>query len=122
MCIRDSASAAGALRGFMKLYRDGSDVLIFPEGGRSPDGRLKPLEGGVALIAAHERAPILPVFIHGAYEAMPTGAHFIKPHKITITFAKPLRFPEEVYARKDGRDVIMQRLTDVMKSLESQAS
>ena len=118
----DNASAAGALRGFMKLYRDGSDVLIFPEGGRSPDGKLKPLEGGVALIAAHERAPILPVFIHGAYEAMPTGAHFIKPHKITITFAKPLRFPDEVYSRKDGRDVIMQRLTDVMKSLESQAS
>ena len=79
-------------------------------------------QGGVALIAAHERAPILPVFIHGAYEAMPTGAHFIKPHKITITFAKPLRFPEEVYSRKDERDVIMQRLTDVMKSLESQAS
>lgn len=118
----DNASAAGALKGFMKLYREGSDVLIFPEGGRSPDGKLQPLEGGVALIAAHEKAPILPVFIHGTYEAMPTGSSLIKPHKITVTFAKPLRFSEEVYSGKGGRDIIMQRLTDVMKELESQAS
>ena len=59
----DNASAAGALKGFMKLYREGSDILIFPEGGRSPDGRLQPLEAGVALIAARERAPILPAFL-----------------------------------------------------------
>ena len=62
----DNASAAGALKGFMKLYREGSDILIFPEGGRSPDGRLQPLEAGVALIAARERAPILPAFIHAS--------------------------------------------------------
>lgn len=115
-----NASAAGALKGFMKLYQEGSDVLIFPEGGRSFDGKLQPLEGGVALIAAHERAPILPAFIRGSFEAMPRGAAFIRPRKITITFGDPLRFSEEVYRSKGGREVIMERLTEAMRELASE--
>ena len=114
-----SASAAGALKGFMKLYQEGNDVLIFPEGGRSLDGNLQPLEAGVALVAAHEQAPILPVFIHGAFKAMPPGAHFVRPGKISVTFGKPLRFSEEVYKSREGREIIMKRLTEAMKALES---
>ncbi|MBR6901012.1 MAG: 1-acyl-sn-glycerol-3-phosphate acyltransferase [Synergistaceae bacterium] len=117
---RDSnASAAGALRSFMKLYQEGSDVLIFPEGGRSLDGKLQPLEGGVALIAARTKAPILPVFIKGSYEAMPTGATLVKPKKIKITFGKPLIFSEEVYDSKDGRNIIMSSLEKAMKELDA---
>jgi len=114
-----NASAAGALRGFMKLYQEGSDVLIFPEGGRSLDGKLQPLEGGVAVIAARCQAPILPVFIKGSYEAMPTGAKFVKPKKIKLTFGKPLTFSEEVYKSKDGRNIIMAELEKAMRELEA---
>ena len=114
----DNASAAGALKGFMKLYKEGSDVLIFPEGGRTLDGKLQPLEGGVALIASHERAPILPVFIKGSFKAMPPGAAFIKPSKLKITFGKPLRFSDEVYKSKEGRNIIMNALTESLKELE----
>ena len=118
----DNASAAGALKGFMKLYHEGSDILIFPEGGRSPDGRLQPLEAGVALIAARERAPILPAFIHGSFDAMPTGSRFVRPSRITLTFGRPLRFPTEVYESRGSRDVIMGALTDAMRALESAPS
>lgn len=118
----DNASAAGALKGFMKLYREGSDVLIFPEGGRSPDGRLQPLEAGVALIAAHERAPILPAFIKGSFDAMPPGLPFVRPSKITVTFGRPLRFSDAVYQSKGGRDVMMGELTAAMRALESASS
>ena len=115
----DNASAAGALRSFMKLYKEGSDVLIFPEGGRSLDGNLQPLEAGVALVSQHERAPILPAFIKGAYKAMAPGAFFVKPAKIKITFGKPLYFTEEEYKSKDSRKIIMSRLENVMKELEA---
>lgn len=114
----DNASAAGALRGFMRLYDEGSDVLIFPEGGRSLDGKLQPLEAGVAVIAAHEKAPILPVYIKGSFDAMPPGAKFIKPSKIKIIFGKPLVFDEEVYKKRDGRDVIMKGLESAFRDLE----
>ena len=102
----------------MKLYKEGSDVLIFPEGGRTLDGNLQPLEAGVALIASHERAPILPVFIKGSFKAMPPGAALIKPCKLNITFGKPLRFPDEVCKSKEGRNIIMKALNDALKELE----
>ena len=114
-----NSSAASALRGFMKLFQEGSDVLIFPEGGRSLDGKLQPLEGGVALIAARTKAPILPAFIKGSYEAMPTGAAFVKPKKIKITFGKPLIFSDEVYTSKEGRNIIMAELDKTMKELDA---
>ena len=114
-----NASAAGALKGFMKLYQEGSDVLIFPEGGRTLDGKLQPLEAGVALIAAHEHAPILPVFIHGSFKAMPPGSAFVKPTKLRVTFGKPLRFSDEVYDSKAGRKIIMDSLTETFRQLEA---
>ena len=114
----NNASAAGALRGFMKLYDEGNDVLIFPEGGRSLDGNLQPLEAGVAVIAAHEKAPILPVFIKGSFRAMPPGSGFIKPTKIKITFGTPLRFSDEVYKSREGRNIIMSELSKKMSELE----
>ena len=117
---QSNASAAGALKGFMKLYQEGNDVLIFPEGGRTLDGNLQPLEAGVALIAAHEHAPILPAFIHGSFKAMPPGAAFIKPTKLRITFGEPLRFSDEVYNSKEGRKIIMDSLTDAMRKLEAE--
>ena len=115
----DNASAAAALRGFMKLYDEGSDVLIFPEGGRSLDGNLQPLEAGIALVSQHERAPILPAFIKGSYEAMRTGAFFVKPSKIKITFGKPLHFTEEEFKSRDSRKIIMSKLETAMKELEA---
>ena len=118
----DNASAASALKGFFKLLAEGSDVLIFPEGSRSPDGTLQPLEGGVGLIAAHSRAPVLPVFIKGTYEAMPPGAALFKPRKITVTFGKLLTFDPEVYKGKGAREKIMTELTESLKALESAAS
>ena len=114
----NNASAASALKGFMKLYAEGNDVLIFPEGGRSLDGNLQPLEAGVAVIASHEKAPILPVFISGSFQAMPPGAAFIKPKKIKVTFGKPLRFSDEVYKTRDGRNIIMSELSSKMSELE----
>ena len=117
---QNNASAAGALKGFMKLYQEGSDVLIFPEGGRTLDGKLQPLEGGVAVIASHTHAPILPAFIHGSFRSMPPGAAFIKPTKLRITFGELLRFSDEVYASKEGRKIIMDSLNDAMKKLEAE--
>ena len=82
------------------------------------DGKLQPLEAGVAVIAAHEKAPILPVYIKGSFDAMPPGAKFIKPSKIKIIFGKPLVYAEEVYKKREGRDVIMKGLESAFRDLE----
>ncbi|MDR1649675.1 MAG: 1-acyl-sn-glycerol-3-phosphate acyltransferase [Synergistaceae bacterium] len=118
----DNVAAASALKGFFRLLEAGSDVLIFPEGSRSPDGKLLPLEGGVGLIAAHSKTDILPVFIKGSYEAMPIGAVLIKPLKITVTFGKRIVFDPELHKGKNARDKIMAELTRSLKELENEKS
>ncbi len=118
----DNATAAMALKGFMRFYREGHDVLIFPEGGRSLDGKLQPLEAGVALIAAHENAPILPAFISGSFESMPPGSSFVRPSRMSITFGKVLRFSPELCKTREAREVIMSELTEALKALESSAA
>jgi 1-acyl-sn-glycerol-3-phosphate acyltransferase len=117
----DNASAASALRGFFKLLEEGSDVLIFPEGSRSPDGTLQPLEGGVGLIAAHSGVPVLPVFVKGTYTAMKPGAVLVRPAKISITFGKLLVFAPEACKGKETRAKIMTALTRSFHELESSA-
>jgi len=117
---RDSnAAAAGALKGLLKFLKDGSDVLIFPEGARSLDGKMLPLESGVAVVASHAKTPILPAFISGAYEAMPPGSALIKPTKITVKFGKLITFDPETYKEKGAREKIMAELNDALKALES---
>ena len=118
----NSAAAAGALKGFFKFLEEGSDVLIFPEGSRSADGKLLPLEGGVGLVASHSQAPVLPVFVKGTHRAMPPGSAMVKPVKVTVTFGKLITFDSETYKEKGARDKIMTALTDALKELELKAS
>ncbi|GHS93068.1 1-acyl-sn-glycerol-3-phosphate acyltransferase [Synergistales bacterium] len=118
----DNAASAGAVRVLLRLLTQGSNVVIFPEGSRSEDGKLLPLEGGVGLIAAHSKIDILPVYISGSHEAMPPGAVFVKPAKITVTFGQVLSFPPEFYKGKDAREKIVSMLTDSMRALEAEAN
>src|SRR5262249_2541038 len=49
----------------------GEAVVVFPEGSRTPDGEVKPLKPGIALILRKAKVPILPVGLAGAYQALP---------------------------------------------------
>jgi 1-acyl-sn-glycerol-3-phosphate acyltransferase len=57
-----------------RMRRDGLSPLFFPEGTRSPNGRLAPLKPGVFLLPLTLEAPIQPVAILGAHEILPKGA------------------------------------------------
>lgn len=72
-----------SLKTTIRLLKNGGRVLMFPEGTRSYDGNLLPAEPGVGLFIAKAAAPVLPVRIHGTYEALSRTARF--PHPATIT-------------------------------------
>ena len=118
----DSA-AASALKQFLSILKNGENVLIFPEGSRSHDGRLKPIEGGITVLATGTGAPIVPAYIAGTFECMPIGAKFIKPHKIRVRFGNPI-YPlpkEQRKSLKEERERIRIALQDELARLEKES-
>lgn len=116
----DINAAASTLKGFLNILKNGESVIIFPEGSRSPDGRLKPLEGGTALISLRTGVPIIPAYISGSFKAMPVGAVWVKPEKIRIVFGKALYPPNTgEKSSKEARDELTQALTRVLSDMES---
>jgi len=117
----DSNAAAAALKGCLNLLKDGESVILFPEGTRSHDGKLKPLEGGTALISIKTGAPIIPVYISGTFEAMPSGAAWIKPEKIRVFYGKAIYPPKsaEVKNSKEARAELTQTLTKALIDMEN---
>jgi 1-acyl-sn-glycerol-3-phosphate acyltransferase len=82
---RRSALAAAA------LLEDGWSLLIFPEGGRSPDGWGQEHKGGAAYLAVRCDVPVVPVHIDGTDRVLPKGARVPSPRRVTVTMGEPLR-------------------------------
>jgi 1-acyl-sn-glycerol-3-phosphate acyltransferase len=91
---------------------DGGGVFgIYPEGTRSPDGKLYKGHTGVARLALKSGAPVLAVAMIGTREAQPIGQ--VKPNffsPITIRISRPLRF--ERYADRADDPRVLRQITD----------
>ncbi|MBN1332307.1 MAG: 1-acyl-sn-glycerol-3-phosphate acyltransferase [Synergistales bacterium] len=119
-----SQSAGTALKAFLSLLERGENILIFPEGARSFDGRLQPLEGGAALIAYRTGVPVIPAYVAGTFESMPRGSSLVRPSSITITFGEPL-YPESIASglpAREARQEIIKGMSEALKGLEAEHS
>jgi 1-acyl-sn-glycerol-3-phosphate acyltransferase len=93
---RRSADLAAALIG------EGWSLLIFPEGGRSPDGWGQPFRGGAAYLSLRCAVPVVPVHIEGSGRILGKGARRLTPGRTRVTFGAPLQPDEGEDARKLG--------------------
>ncbi|HET9516619.1 MAG TPA: lysophospholipid acyltransferase family protein [Actinoplanes sp.] len=89
---RDNGRAAlTALAAATPVLRAGGLVAAFPEGTRSPDGRLYRGRTGIVRLADQAGVPVIPVGIRGTDRIRPAGAHLPRRHPISITFGAPIR-------------------------------
>src|SRR5919106_3322576 len=86
------AAADAAIRAGIKALREGHVVALYPEGTRSPDGRLYRGKTGVARMALEAQAPVIPVAITGTFEALPYDRKLPRSGRVGIQFGKPLDF------------------------------
>lgn len=89
-----------------KRLAAGSSVLFYPEGTRSPDGRIHGFQRGAFLVALHTGAPILPVGISGAHPIMPRHRFSVQPGEIRVHFGSPVETGER--GVRDKNELIRQ--------------
>jgi 1-acyl-sn-glycerol-3-phosphate acyltransferase len=77
--------AIEAIEAGVKALKEGHSFMVFPEGTRSPDGRLQPLKKGVFVMAIQAAAPIVPVSVSGSSKIMRKGEFVIRPGLVRIT-------------------------------------
>jgi long-chain acyl-CoA synthetase len=87
-------------------------LVWFPEGHRSTNGELQPFQPGIGMLLHHFPVPVVPVHLHGPYEAMPPGAVLPRLRRITVVIGKPLN-PRDLAQQGQG-DTPHERLVHVL--------
>lgn len=112
-----------ALKLVIQLLKDGQKVLIFPEGERTLDGKLKTEgEPGVGMIVCKANVPVLPVRLFGPEKALPRGGKKLKRHPVTLAVGEPIALDDLVnddsLSGKDRYQAIANRIMAAIGALE----
>lgn len=109
--------ATTSLRKAGERIRAGSNILVFPEGTRTKDGRIQPFKKGPFLLALEAQVPIVPVAIEGAWRALPTGTLRMRPHAIRLKVGQPI--PTAGRTQED-RDVLLKEVRAALVRLHQE--
>jgi 1-acyl-sn-glycerol-3-phosphate acyltransferase len=87
---RNRERAIAAVEQAVAALKAGHSFLAYPEGTRSPDGRLQTFKKGVFVMAIKAGAPIVPISVSGGSKIMPKGKFVIRPGRVRITIHDPI--------------------------------
>lgn len=85
-----TGGAADVLHSSSQLLKSGWNLLIYPEGTRSPDGRMGDFKAGVGFLATENRVPVIPMHVRGSHRVMPKGRDIPLPAPVSIRIGKPI--------------------------------
>jgi len=89
----DAGSVAEMMRACERTLAEGSPIMMFPEGTRSPDGRLKAFKAGAFVLAQRARVPLLPIVVEGTARALPKHGFVLRGrHAIRIRVLDEIAF------------------------------
>ncbi len=74
----------------VKALRAGTALFVFPEGGRTADGDLKPFLSGAAYLAIRSQVPLVPIALTGVYDLLPIHTRHLYPGELTVTVGTPI--------------------------------
>ena len=97
--VRRQGTDGAALRAALRVLQEDRALLMFPEGTRGDEGRLRPARPGAGMLAVMSGARVVPAFVRGSGAAWPKGRCLPRPGKITVTFGPPL-----IFERRDDVD------------------
>jgi 1-acyl-sn-glycerol-3-phosphate acyltransferase len=108
---RERDSALESLEKAIVALRAGQSFLVYPEGTRSPDGRLQEFKKGAVVMAIKAGVPIVPMACSGAHRVMQKRSLVIRPGEILVEFLEPIDAAAYSF---DQRDKLNSRVHDAM--------
>jgi len=110
--VSNPRASISSLIGAVRTLKAGMPLFIFPEGGRTPDGKLAKFMNGPAFMAIHAKLPIVPMALIGTYELLPIHTQTI--HKVPVTLA----IGEEI----DTRGMTTKQVNELTTRLEERVA
>jgi 1-acyl-sn-glycerol-3-phosphate acyltransferase len=108
---KDRESAISSVEKAAEAMRAGQSFLIYPEGTRSPDGRLQDFKKGAVVLAIKAGVPVVPVLCSGAQRVMAKRSMVVHPGEILVEFLDPIDASKYSW---EERDTLNQRVHDAM--------
>jgi 1-acyl-sn-glycerol-3-phosphate acyltransferase len=105
-----------AFREALDYIKKGDIVMIFPEGGRSKDGKLKRAYHGIAKLALTSKVSVIPVGIIDSHKVLPKGKFFPRFRRCEVRIGKPMNF-EEYYNKTPANKILEETTRKIMKEI-----
>jgi 1-acyl-sn-glycerol-3-phosphate acyltransferase len=110
----DMRSAAAVIDIGVEVLAEGSALGIFPEGTRSPDGRLYKFRTGVARLALRSGAPVVPVGLVGTRDVQPPESRRWRRKPVAVHFGPPLDFADLSAQERSAR--VLREVTETVRT------
>lgn len=116
----DTRAAASVIDIGVDVLRRGLALGIFPEGTRSPDGRLYKFRTGAARLALRTGAPVIPVGVRGTREVQPPGSRRWHRAPVAVHFGAPLHFGDRAAEERSAR--ALREVTETIRAAVQELS
>ncbi len=87
---QNPARSLGSIRSALKGLKAGMPLVIFPEGGRTPDGEIKPFLPGAFFLAIKAQVDVVPIALVGTFELLPMNTYHIKCRPLEMKVGEPI--------------------------------
>jgi len=92
ICIdqQNPSRSISSIRAGLKSLKEGMPLVIYPEGGRTPDGEIKPFLPGAFFLAIKAQVDVVPIALVGTYELLPMNTYHIKSRQLEMRVGEPI--------------------------------
>lgn len=89
--VRRGEGDVGAVKEAIRRLQEGRILVMFPEGTRSTDGRIAPIQPGIGMLVRRAATAVVPAVVDGAFEAWPRSSKLFRPGRIRAMYGPPLK-------------------------------
>jgi 1-acyl-sn-glycerol-3-phosphate acyltransferase len=121
--VQGSVQDLNSLKLICQLLNSDQKIVIFPEGVRSDTGQLQSVKAGVMMLALRTKSPLIPVYLHGTFEAWPRQKRWpTAGHPLTIVIGQPIDIEPYCHlGKKEGQRLLAEKLQASLETLRQRA-